>query len=142
MHEPTQISAELVHTPDIIDLIFDFNEQVIGTGDVDLNPLTQQQRDWTIKFVEEELTEFKDAYEHQDIVAMVDAIGDLIYGAMGTFKKMGLNREHVRQCFAAIHAANMTKKRGDKGRGTDEDAVKPPDFVPPEEVIADILFME
>ena len=128
--------------PDIIDLIFDFNEQVIGTGDVELNPLTTAQFEWTTKFVQEELTEFHDAFKEQDIVGMVDAIGDLIYGAMGTFKKMGLSREHVRQCFAAIHAANMTKKRGNKGRGSDEDAVKPVDFVPPEDAIADILFIE
>lgn len=135
MHEPVQ-------TPDIIDQIFDFNEQIIGTGDVELNPLTEKQAHWTTKFVQEELSEFNDAFDQQDIVGMVDAIGDLIYGAMGTFKKMGLSREHVRLCFAAIHAANMTKKRGDKGRGSDEDAVKPADFVPPEQVIADILFLE
>lgn len=127
---------------DIIDQIFDFNEQVIGTGDVDLNPLMPKQFEWTTKFVQEELAEFHDAFKEQDIVGMVDAIGDLIYGAMGTFKKMGLTREQVRQCFAAIHAANMTKKRGDKGRGSDEDAVKPEGFVPPEEVIANILFKE
>lgn len=127
---------------DIIDLIFDFNEQVIGTGDVELNPLTQKQFEWTTKFVQEELTEFHDAFNQQDIVAMVDAIGDLIYGAMGTFKKMGLSRAQVGQCFAAIHAANMTKKRGDKGRGSDEDAVKPAGFVPPEEAISEILFLE
>jgi hypothetical protein len=36
----------------------------------------------------------------------------------------------------------MTKKRGNKGRGSDEDAVKPVDFVPPEDAIADILFIE
>lgn len=135
MHEPT-------NTPDIIDQIFDFNEQVICTGSVELNPLTPKQFEWTNKFVLEELTEFHDAFDKQDIVGMVDAIGDLIYGAMGTFKKMGLSREHVRLCFAAIHAANMTKKRGDKGRGSDEDAVKPQGFVPPEEAIADILFLE
>lgn len=130
------------HTPDIIDLIFDFNEQVIGTGDVDLNPLTVKQFEWTTKFVQEELTEFHDAFTAQDMVAMVDAIGDLIYGAMGTFKKMGLSREQVRLCFAAIHTANMTKKRGNKGRGSDEDAIKPEGFVPPEEVISEILFLE
>lgn len=128
--------------PDIIDQIFDFNEQVINLGDVEFNTLTQKQFDWTVKFCEEELQEFREAYEKQDLVGMVDAVGDLIYGAMGTFKKMGLNREHVRQCFAAIHAANMTKKRGDKGRGSDEDAVKPADFVAPEQAIADILFLE
>jgi len=128
--------------PDIIDQIFDFNEQVINLGDIEFNTLTQKQFDWTVNFCQEELREFQDAYEKQDLVGMVDAIGDLIYGAMGTFKKMGLNREHVRECFTAIHNANMTKKRGDKGRGSDEDAVEPADFVPPEQAIADILFLE
>lgn len=127
---------------DIIDQIYEFNEKVIGIGDVELNPLTPKQSDWINRFVTEELDEFNQAFSQQDIVGMVDAIGDLIYGAMGMFKKMGLSPEHVRQCFTAIHMANMTKKRGDKGRGTDEDATKPADFVPPEEAIADILFME
>jgi predicted HAD superfamily Cof-like phosphohydrolase len=140
MHEPDPTVQDLVAEPDIIEQIFDFNEQVIGTDDVELNPLTEKQFRWTEKFVLEELTEFAEAFQQQDIVGMVDAIGDLIYGAMGTFKKMGLSREQVRQAFAAIHAANMTKKRGDKGRGLDEDAVKPADFVPPEQVIASILF--
>lgn len=124
----------------IIDQIFTFNEQVIGLGDVEKNALTQRQFEWMTKFVQEELTEFHDAFNAQDIVGMVDAIGDLIYGAMGAFKKMGLTREEVAACFSAIHAANMTKKRGDKGRGTDEDAVKPAEFVPPEEAIGLILF--
>lgn len=128
--------------PDIIDQIFDFNEQVIGTGDVDFNCLTEKQFNWTKTFVQEELAEFEEAFNNQDMVGMVDAIGDLIYGAMGTFKKMGLNRAHVRECFTAIHNANMTKKRGDKGRGSDEDAVKPADFIAPEQAIADILFLE
>lgn len=140
MHEPVQISAELVATPDIIDLIFTFNEQVIGLGDTELNPLTSKQQAWINTFVEEELVEFNDAYGAQNLVGMVDAIGDLIYGAMGTFKKMGLSREQVRQCFTAIHTANMMKKRGNKGRGSDEDAVKPADFVSPEDAIASILF--
>lgn len=127
---------------DIVDLIYDFNEQVIGTGDVDLNPLTEKQHAWTQTFCKEELTELQEAFEAQDIVKMVDAVGDLIYGAMGTFKKMGLSRAQVHAAFVAIHNANMTKKKGDKGRGSDEDAVKPVDFVPPEEIISEILFLE
>jgi len=128
-----------MHDP-LIRSIFDFNEQVIKTpAQLELNPLTQKQFDWTNTFVLEELREFKEAFEAQDIVKMVDAVGDLIYGAMGTFKKMGLSREQTVLCFMAIHKANMTKSRGDKGRGSDEDAVKPEDFVPPEEAIAKIL---
>lgn len=143
MSDKPALSAEAFNSiafADIVDQIYDFNEQVIGIGDVDLNPLMPKQVQWINTFVTEELTEFNDSVAMQDIVGMVDAIGDLIYGAMGMFKKMGLSREQVRQCFTAIHTANMAKKRGDKGRGTDEDAIKPEGFVPPEEVIATILF--
>ena len=125
---------------DIINQIFTFNEQVIGLGEVEKNALTQKQHDWVQVFCAEELTELAQAFEEQDIVKMVDAVGDLIYGAMGTFKKMGLTRDEVAACFSAIHAANMTKRRGDKGRGSDEDATKPNDFVAPEEAIGLILF--
>ena len=59
---------------DIVDLIYDFNEQVIGTGDVDLNPLTEKQHAWTQTFCKEELTELQEAFEAQDIVKMVDAV--------------------------------------------------------------------
>lgn len=123
----------------LIDAIFDFNEQVIGTGNVPLNCLTEVQMTWTEKFVQEELTELREAYGEQDSAKMVDAVLDLIYGAMGTLKKMGVTREQAWKSFMAIHAANMTKKRGNKGRGSDEDAVKPADFVPPEELIRAIL---
>lgn len=124
----------------IVDQIFTFNEQIIGLGDVEKNALTEKQHEWIQKFCVEELQELEQAYLDQDIVGMVDAVGDLIYGAMGTFKKMGLTRAEVVACFSAIHAANMQKKRGDKGRGSDEDAIKPADFVSPEEAIGHILF--
>lgn len=126
---------------DIIDQIFDFNEQVIGTlVNQPLGQLTEKQFMWTQGFCQEELTEMKEAYDKDQIVGVVDAVGDLIYGAMGTFKKMGLTREQVRAVFSAIHTANMSKKKGDKGRGSDEDAVKPAEFVAPDVAIGYILF--
>lgn len=124
----------------LVDQIFTFNERVIGIGDVEKNALTEKQHEWLQIFCAEEMNEFRDAFEAQDIVKMVDAVCDLIYGAMGTFKKMGLTRTEVVACFSAVHKANMTKKRGDKGRGSDEDATKPEDFVPPEYAIGLILF--
>lgn len=123
----------------IVNAIFDFNEQVVKIPDVPLNTLTEQQFEWTIKFCQEELAEFTEAYHEQDAIKMVDGILDLIYGAMGTLKKMGLTRDQVFRSMMAIHAANMTKKRGATSRGGEEDAVKPIDFVPPEQAIGQIL---
>jgi hypothetical protein len=120
--------------------IFDFNEQVIGLTGLSLNPLTNKQREWLNDFVQEELTEFGQAFAKQDIVGMVDATIDLCYGAMGTLVKLGLTREQAVLCFDAVHDANMTKKKGRTHRGSDEDAAKPADFVPPEERIGFILF--
>lgn len=136
------LSPELMFIPDMVDQVFEFNEKVIGLSDVDFNCLTEKQHAWIRNFVIEELNELHEAYLKQDMVGMVDAVGDLIYGAMGTFKKMGLSQEHVRQCFTAIHNANMAKRRGDKGRGSDEDAVKPDGWVAPEVTISEILFLE
>lgn len=125
---------------DMVSDIFDFNEQVIGLQDMPLNPLTPKQFEWTIKFCQEELTEFTAAFDKQDIVGMTDGILDLVYGAMGTLKKMGLTREQVIACMSAIHKANMSKKKGVTHRGSEEDAAKPTDFVPPDEAIGQILF--
>jgi phosphoribosyl-ATP pyrophosphohydrolase len=132
------------HNPNIADMIgkiFDFNEQVIGTApSLPLNPLTEKQFNWTKGFVLEELDEFSTAYAKQDMVGMVDGVLDLVYGAMGTLKKMGLTREQVQACFDAIHTANMTKKKGMTSRGSEEDAAKPAEFMPPDRAIGAILF--
>ena len=130
-----------IKTDPIFDAIYDFNEQVIGLPvEIELNSLTEKQFDWTIKFCQEELAEFDAAYHDQDLIKMVDGILDLVYGAMGTLKKMGVTREQAYQCMMAIHAANMTKKRGAVAhRGSDEDAMKPAEFVPPDEAIGRIL---
>lgn len=134
----------IVKTIDMVDQVFEFNELIIGTGDIEFNPLDEAKVAWTIKAYQEEIVEFNEAFAKQDIVGMVDANLDLIYFALGTLKKMGLSRQHVRDCMAAVHTANMTKKKGKlASRGNHEDdAVKPIDFVPPEQAISEILFLE
>lgn len=129
-------------TDPVFDAIFDFNERVINLPEsIALNPLTDNQYDWTQKFCREELAEFEEAYRTQNIVDMVDAILDLVYGALGTLKKMGLTREQAYACMMEVHRANMTKKRGVvERRGSQEDATKPVEFVPPNEAMAKILF--
>jgi predicted HAD superfamily Cof-like phosphohydrolase len=127
--------------PHIIQHIFEFNEKIVGVVADEINPLTIEQFEWTVKAYREEVAELIEAYEKQDVVAMVDANIDLIYFAVGTLRKMGLTAEQALECFHAVHSANMTKVRGGKAtRGNfEEDAVKSPEFVPPEQVIMSIL---
>jgi predicted HAD superfamily Cof-like phosphohydrolase len=130
------------HSP-IFNAIFDFNEQIIGLDQfLELNCLTEEQFQWTIKALEEEIQEFSVAYGAQDLIGMVDAVLDLVYFAVGTLKKMGLTRSQAYEVMMVIHGKNMTKKRGGKTtRGNfEEDAIKPEGFVSPEDEIGGILF--
>lgn len=126
----------------MIQEVFAFNDIVINVGQRPLNPLTQTEAEWTLKAWAEESDEFRDAWENQDIVKMVDSALDLCYFAIGTLRRMGLTVEQAQACFQAIHEANMRKKKGKKAERGDfeDDAVKPEDFVPPDELIGNILF--
>lgn len=127
----------------LISAVFDFNEQVIGVpADKPLNPLTEKEATWTAKALREEIVEFEQGFEQQDIVKMVDSCLDEVYFAIGTCKRMGLTREQTVACFMAIHTANMTKKKGKVATRGDfaDDAAKPADFVPPDQAIGKILF--
>lgn len=127
--------------PHIIQHVFDFNEQIIGIETTEINPLTKAQFDWTIQAYREEIQEFIDAFEAQDVVKMIDANFDLIYFSLGTLRKMGLTADQALRCFHAIHRANLTKKRGGKPtRGNfEQDAIKSEDFVGPEAAIMAII---
>jgi predicted HAD superfamily Cof-like phosphohydrolase len=130
------------NTNSLINAVFDFNERVIKTPvNQPLGPLTQAQFDWTVKAYKEETKEFVEGAVNQDMIKMVDSCLDLVYFAVGTLKKLGLTREQAHACFMAIHIANMRKEKGEvAGRGGDEDAKKPENFVPPDEQIGVILF--
>ena len=70
----------------------------------------------------EEINEFKDAIPKNDIMALADALIDLVYFAKGTAVMMGLPWE---QLWDDVHRANMTKVRGVTKRGHAFDVVKP-----------------
>ena len=134
--------TDTTRTDPVFDAIFTFNEQIIGTEAVPLNTLSDGQFEWTTTAYEEEIDELISAREKQDLVGMVDATLDLIYFAVGTLKKLGLTREQAYACMMAVNDANMTKRKGKvAARGNNaEDAVKPEDFVPPEQAIGAIIF--
>lgn len=63
-------------------------------------------------WLEEEVKELKLAYEEQDLEATADAIGDIIYVALGTAAECGIPMDAV---WDEIQAANMRKETAGPG---------------------------
>jgi predicted HAD superfamily Cof-like phosphohydrolase len=56
--------------------------------------------------IEEELAEFRNAGEAEDLVGVADALGDLLYVVYGAAAEYGIDLAPV---FAEIHRSNMSK---------------------------------
>lgn len=125
--------------------VTEFNREIINLEQVEY--LNQERLEWFKTTINEELGEFekanksyilaKEANEDEDIllechVDMIDAIMDLIYFALGRLYEIGVDDDDFNAMWDAIHTANMTKKRGNKGRGSDADAIKPEGWQGPE----------
>ena len=81
---------------------------------------------YRIKFLEEELFEFRVSSVSDDLEGMADALIDLVYVAMGTAYMMGLPWQDLWQ---EVQRANMSKVRAsskeESKRGSSLDVVKP-----------------
>lgn len=131
---------------DLIGMVFNFNEQIIGVTSRPLALVDEPRKKWLVKALQEEVQEYQDAWNAGDVIGAIDAMIDHIYFAIGELKHMGLTHEQAIACFTAVHEANMTKKRGVKAtRATDgytTDAIKPVDWQSPEDRLAIILGMQ
>tara|TARA_R100000231_G_scaffold108138_1_gene80046 strand:+ start:480 stop:1088 length:609 start_codon:yes stop_codon:yes gene_type:complete len=110
----------------IYEKVVQFQKEVIGSV-----PLTKipEKKDYNfmINTLEEELQEFKTAYDQNDYGEMIDALIDLIYFALGHIYRMGAPFEKT---FDQVHKANMRKSGGSTNRG-DQDAEKPENWQAP-----------
>jgi predicted HAD superfamily Cof-like phosphohydrolase len=81
----------------------------------------------------EEVQEFEDALEAEDLEGAFDALIDLVYFALGTAHVMGLP---FQDGWDRVQAANMKKIRAerpsDSKRGSGFDVVKPIGWQPPD----------
>ena len=129
--------------------VVDFNRKIINLKPTEyLNP---ERLQWFKNTINEELGEFEKANEQYKMdyeaskkitvsedkllegkVDMIDAIMDLIYFALGRLYEIGCTEDDFAAMWDAIHHANMTKVRGNKGRGSDDDAIKPTGWQGPE----------
>ena len=129
--------------------VIDFNRKIIKLEPTPyLNP---ERLQWFKNTINEELGEFEEANEKyktdyeaskkitvdpdkllEDQADMIDAIMDLIYFALGRLYEIGCSEDDFAAMWDAIQHANMTKVRGNKGRGSDDDAIKPTGWQGPE----------
>ena len=94
--------------------------------------------------IEEFVDEFSKNYEHNDFVNSVNSVALICRACAAIFGEFGISAFKAEKIMDAVYTANMTKKRGSnakRGDGQTADAVKPADFIPPEEKIAEILGM-
>ena len=102
----------------------------------DLNTLSRADFKFRFGFLFEELSEFKDAHEKNNIVKMIDALIDLVIVAHGTASFMGVSPELWEKCWKAVTDANFAKVRGITKRGAVFDLVKPNGWIAPDIKIA------
>lgn len=118
----------------------EFNEEIINLKPVEpAHSLASKRLDWFLNVVKEEAHEFEEAWKKADTVGMLDALIDMAYFLLGRVYECGFTEAQWDECFTAVHECNMTKRKGNKGRGSDDDAVKDADWVGPEARIAEIL---
>lgn len=117
----------------------DFNEQVVGIRRSLVQHLSADEKDWLLGVLREEIDELELA---DALVDQVDALIDVIYFAIGGMKRLGLSVEQMEQCFNVVHTCNMRKHQGKKAERAQQhslDAVKPENWIAPEEQLTKIL---
>lgn len=120
----------------------EFQEQVLGVKPQGKGLLDESVMSLSVEHLHEEIGEYIEAHQVKDFIGAIDAQIDLIYYAIGNLHKLGLTPEEMHKCFSAVHDCNMTKAKGvnaKRGDGIAPDAVKPTDWVGPEEAIAAVL---
>jgi predicted HAD superfamily Cof-like phosphohydrolase len=91
-----------------------------------LHPMMMKRR---ANFLREELDEFRDAIEHDDLEGMIDALIDLVFVAKGTAVMMGMRwQPHWNE----VVRANMSKVRGPDREDRGENLLKPEGWVAPD----------
>ena len=65
-----------------------------------------------VSLIQEELNEYREAAEARDLVAVADALSDLMYVVLGTYVSHGLQNA-AEALFDEVHRSNMSKLDAD-----------------------------
>lgn len=123
-----------------LQMVKEFNNEIIKLSTVKLAKCLPPQRAmWFKGVMHEEVDEFIQAHKKGDCVGILDALVDMAYFLLGRVQECGFTEHQWDEAFRLVHEANMTKKRGNKGRGSDADAIKDSTWVGPEELLQELL---
>lgn len=84
-----------------------------------------------VDLIEEELEELKEAIAADDLVAVADALTDILYVTYGAGAAFGINLD---SCFHEVHSSNMSKlgRDGKPVYREDGKVMKGPDYQEPD----------
>lgn len=119
----------------------EFNEKIINLETMRFAKYLPMDRVlWFKKVLLEELDEFEQAWSNGESHMMLDALIDMVYFILGRVYECGFTEKQWDKAFELVHEANMKKQKGDKGRGSDKDAVKDENWQAPDEDIAKLIY--
>ena len=86
-----------------------------------------------VRLLEEELAEYQEAVQSGDLVAVADALTDLLYVLLGTYVTHGL-QDVAEALFDEVHRSNMSKldDNGQPIYRADGKVLKSAQFTPPD----------
>lgn len=123
----------------IFRIVKQFNDEIIKLDSA--ASLSLDRFLWFKRVANEEITEllaatnnYTNPFYNQRLarVDMLDALVDLIYFVIGRVQELGFTEDEFYTHFKYVHEANMQKQKGNKGRGSDIDAIKPQSWIGPE----------
>lgn len=123
-----------------LQMVKEFNDEIVKLRCVRVaRCLAPERVGWFKNVVIEELNEFEEAWKNNSGAEMLDALVDAAYFILGRVYECGFTESQWDKAFQMVHEANMKKHSGNKGRGSDMDAIKDKDWVDPKEGIESML---
>lgn len=116
--------------------VFDFHNKFnIPQPDTCEQGLDEETMNFRIKFMFEELEEFIEAVNEEDLEKQLDSLVDLVYVVLGAALMLGFDFD---EAWRRVHAANMEKVAGlPTDRHGSLDVTKPEGWQPP--VLSDLV---
>jgi predicted HAD superfamily Cof-like phosphohydrolase len=116
--------------------ILDFQQKFNVPFAISPSLLEGEMFEFRTKFLQEELNEFIEAHQTNDLELALDSLVDLAVVLYGTAQIMGITHECWVEAWNEVHRANMSKERAvsasQSKRGTAYDIIKPEGWQAPD----------